>query len=328
MAKKKFNEQATIKPVVGLETSSEEITPTDVGAVEELGFVDGTVDGTLEPISESGEIVGDGTGEALPVVVDGGEAVLSDTTTLVDTEQLGALKDTDGVLEPINPDVVPEQDKVSSVAQVMDRAQNDSRVDTTVAPDDGVADEEPLPVTTTTDISAIIKRDDLKLLEKIELISKALGGVAGSVINSLLALYLLGSKTITRQPDAMNREQRALVRYFIRFSTQTTTEEFNFAMKYINWVYKQLTDEKVLDSEQLTLVRGVSPLDPTNSTIFIAGKDDSELITFVYLITVIDVKANAKTPSEKSRPIDIGKTTANTLITEEIVNKINNFYTL
>lgn len=224
-------------------------------------------------------------------------------------------------------DEVPEQDKVSSVAQVMDRAQNDPRVDTDVIPEEEIIiDPVETPVVVNVDVSAIIKRDDLKLLEKIELVSKSLGGTTGSVINSLVALYRLGSKAATRQPDAMNREQRALVRYFIRLTTQSTTEEFNYAMKYINWVYKQLTDTKLLDKEQLTLVRGVSPLDPTNSSIYTAGKDDKELITFVYLITVIDVKANAKTASEKARKIDIGKTTANTLLTEDIVTKINNFY--
>lgn len=289
MAKQKFNKQVTEeKPVVGLETSSEEIV-------------------------DNVELVLDTTDEALPEMLDGTDEVISEGNNT----------------EPINPDEVPEQDKVSSVAQVMDRAQNDPRVDTTVVvAEEPVVDEEPATVTTSTDISAIIKRDDLKLLEKIELISKALGGTAGSVVNSLLALYTLGSKAITRQADPMNREQRALVRYFIRLTTQSNTEDFNYAMKYINWVYKQLTDEKVLDKEQLTLVRGVSPLDPTNSSNFIAGKDDSELITFVYLITVIDVKANAKTPNEKARPIDIAKTTANTLLTEDIVTKINNFYTV
>lgn len=301
MAKKNNN---TVKPVVGLETeTSEVITPTDVGTLEE-------------------------------VLVDGGVATVEDTTTLVDAEQLDALENTDVTVTPVvvDPTDVPEQDKVSSVAQVMDRAQNDPRVDTTVAPaeETNTTDVETIatPVVTTTDISAIIKRDDLSLLEKIELISTTLGGVAGSVINSLRALYVLGSKTATRVPDAMNREQRALVRYFIRLATQSNPEEFNHAMKYINWTYKQLTDEKVLDKEQMTLVRGVSPLDPTNSCIFTAGKDDNELITFVYLITVIDVRANAKTPIEKARPIDVAKTTAKTLLTEDIVTKINNFYSL
>lgn len=305
MAKQKYIKEPTTKPVVGLETETPEvITPNDIGAVEDLGFVDG------------------------------GVATVGDTTTLVDTEQLDALENTDATITPvvIDPTNVPEQDKVSSVAQVMDRAQNDPRVDTTVSPaeETNTSDVETIatPIDTTTDISAIIKRGDLSLLEKIELISTTLGGVAGSVINSLRALYILGSKTATRLADPMNREQRALVRYFIRLATQSNPEEFNYAMKYINWVYKQLTDEKVLDKEQMTLVRGVSPLDPTNSSIYTAGKDDKELITFVYLITVIDVKANAKTPIEKSRKIDIGKTTANTLLTEDIVTKINNFYSL
>ncbi len=224
----------------------------------------------------------------------------------------------------------PEEDKVSSVAEVMDRANIDPRVDTTVEEElEPVIEEvKEVVVSNNTDISAIIKRDDLKLLEKIELVAKALDGTAGSVITSLVALYRLGSKAATRQPEAMNREQRALVRYFIRLTTQTNSEEFNHVMKYINWVYKQLTDTKLLDKEQLTLVRGVSPLDPTNSSIYTAGKDDKELITFVYLITVIDVKANAKTASEKARKIDIGKTTASTLLTEDIVTKINNFYTV
>lgn len=298
----------TGKPVVGLETSGEEITPTaDVGSVEELGFVEGT------SINDT----------------DGAES----TTTLVDAEQLETIKEGDAVVEPINPDDVPEQDKVSSVAQVMDRAVNDSRVDTTVG--EAIDTEpviptdipEPEEVVTVGDINAIIKRDDIGLLEKVELVAKALGGVAGSVITSLLALYTLGSKAATRQPDPMNREQRALVRFFIRLSTQTTDEQFNHGMKYINWVYKQLTDEKLLDKEQLTLVRGVSPLDPSNSSIFIAGKDDKDLITFNYLITIIDVKANAKTPSEKTRKIDISKATVNTLLTAEMVTRLNNYYT-
>lgn len=327
MAKEKYNKQPTQKPVVGLETETTElIIPTDANTVEELGFVDGEPDGTLAPVTE--EIIGDGTGEALPVLVDGGVATVEDTATPVNNEELVDMESAEVTITPI--DVVSEQDKVSSVAQVMDRAQNDPRVDTTVNTEETASAELEIvetPVITTTDISSIIKRDDLSLLEKIELISTALGGVAGSVINSLRALYVLGSKTATRQPDAMNREQRALVRYFIRLATQSNPEEFNYAMKYINWVYKQLTDEKVLDKEQLTLVRGVSPLDPTNSCIFTAGKDDNELITFVYLITVIDVRANAKTPIEKARSIDVAKTTAKTLLTEEIVLKINNFYT-
>lgn len=302
MAKQKYTKEATQKPVVGLETSSEEIIPTDVGVVEDLGFVESEAGGTLEPVSESEEIEGDGTGEALPEVDE----------------------------EPEN---IPEQDKVSSVAQVMDRAQNDSRVDTTVPtePTEDVAtNEEPTVMQSATpaDISAIIKRTDISLLDKIELIAKSVDDRASAVIKSLLALYVLGSKTATRQPDTMNREQRAFVRSFIRLSNQSFAEDFNHAMKYINWVYKQLTDEKVLDKEVLTLIRGVSPLDPTNSCIFTAGKDDKELITFVYLITVLDVKANAKTPSEKARKIDINKTTADTLLTEEMINKINIFYSL
>lgn len=291
MAKKKNN---GIKPIVGLETETiEVITPSDDVIVEDT-------------------------------LVD------SDSDVVKDDEQL------DVVETPVyvDPTDVPEEDKVSSVAQVMDRAQNDPRVDTAVLHDNeeetNSNDLETVetPVFTTTDISDIIKRDDLALLEKIELISTVLGGVTGSVIKSLRALYVLGSKTSTRTADAMNREQRALVRYFIKLATQSNPEEFNHAMKYINWVYKQLTDEKLLDKEQMILVRGVSPLDPTNSSIYTAGKDDNELVTFVYLITVLDVKANAKTPIEKSRKIDIGKTTANTLLTEDIITRINNFYSL
>ena len=47
---------------------------------------------------------------------------------------------------------------------------------------------------------------------------------------------------------------------------------------------------------------------------------------FANEVKVIDVKANAKTASEKARKIDISKTTTNTLLTEDIVTKINNFY--
>lgn len=261
------------------------------------------------------------------------------------TTPSGVVEDTGVMLDPVVeplvdtevPDVVvPEsivtiidaddKDKVSSVVELMDRAIIDPNVDTTISTETVVTDLE-VPVSTNVeDISVIIKRDDIKLLEKVELIATALGGLSGSVISSLLSLYVLGSKTSTRQPDPMNREQRALVRYFIRLATQSTTEEFNQAMKYINWVYKQLTDEKLLDKESLILVRGVSPLDPTNSSIFTAGKDDNELITFVYLITVIDVKANALTLADRERKIDISKTTTNTLLTEDIINKINNFY--
>jgi hypothetical protein len=49
---------------------------------------------------------------------------------------------------------------------------------------------------------------------------------------------------------SFNPEQKAFVRSFVKLCNEPT-DEFNKAMKYINWIYKQLSDTTVLDKEGL-----------------------------------------------------------------------------
>ena len=249
------------------------------------------------------------------------------------------------VEDTINPLEAKEEDKVSSVAEVMQRAEEDSRVDTTVV--DEVEDttepeseedntEQPEVVETvnvltevkedySVAVTEIVKSKTMPLLDKIEAISKLMPDASGKVVRALLAIYNICSKVKTRVPTLLNPEQKAFVRSFVKLCNEPT-EEFNKAMKYINWIYKQLSDTTVLDKEGLVIIRGVSPIDPTISTFFIAGKDDKELVTYVYLSTIIDFRANAKTAAEKSKKADILKITSDTILTDDIVNKINSFY--
>ncbi len=264
--------------------------------------------------------------------------------------------------------VVPEEDKVSSVADVVDRASNDTRLDDTpvqeitetepaVNPEPQTDTEptvneldtvstEPTPeeksdetdtkpaeeesaveveVNVSGVVNSIIKDDKYSLLEKIERISKVVPADASKIIVSLLSIFNNCSKVKTRVAAALNPEQKQLVRNFIKLAS-LQQEEFNESMKYINWVYKQLTDITVMQKERLVLVRGVSPLDPLISSAFIVNKDDAELITYVYLMAVIDFRANAKTEAEKAKRPNMQRSTADTLLTEDILNKINGFY--
>lgn len=256
-------------------------------------------------------------------------------------EPVAVVEDTINTLE------AKEEDKVSSVAEVMQRAEEDSRVDTTVVDeledtrDPEVVDEledtrEPEVVETVNvlaevkkdysiAVTEIVKNKTMPLLDKIEAISKIMPDASGKVVRALLAIYNICSKVKTRVPTLLNPEQKAFVRSFVKLCNEPT-EEFNKAMKYINWIYKQLSDTTVLDKEGLVIIRGVSPIDPTISTLFIAGKDDKELVTYVYLSTIIDFRANAKTAAEKSKKADILKITSDTILTDDIVNKINSFY--
>lgn len=239
------------------------------------------------------------------------------------------------VEDTINPLEAKEEDKVSSVAEVMQRAEEDSRVDTTVV--DEVEDTTEPEVVETVNVltevkedysvavTEIVKNKTMPLLDKIEAISKLMPDASGKVVRALLAIYNICSKVKTRVPTLLNPEQKAFVRSFVKLCNEPT-EEFNKAMKYINWIYKQLSDTTVLDKEGLVIIRGVSPIDPTISTLFIAGKDDKELVTYVYLSTIIDFRANAKTAAEKSKKADILKITSDTILTDDIVNKINSFY--
>lgn len=239
------------------------------------------------------------------------------------------------VEETVNTLEAKEEDKVSSVAEVMQRAEEDSRVDTTVV--DEVEDTTEPEVVETVNVltevkedysvavTEIVKNKTMPLLDKIEAISKLMPDASGKVVRALLAIYNICSKVKTRVPTLLNPEQKAFVRSFVKLCNEPT-EEFNKAMKYINWIYKQLSDTTVLDKEGLVIIRGVSPIDPTISTLFIAGKDDKELVTYVYLSTIIDFRANAKTAAEKSKKADILKITSDTILTDDIVNKINSFY--
>lgn len=239
------------------------------------------------------------------------------------------------VEDTINTLEAKEEDKVSSVAEVMQRAEEDSRVDTTVV--DELEDTREPEVVETVNVLAEVKEDysiavteivknkTMPLLDKIEAISKIMPDASGKVVRALLAIYNICSKVKTRVPTLLNPEQKAFVRSFVKLCNEPT-EEFNKAMKYINWIYKQLSDTTVLDKEGLVIIRGVSPIDPTISTLFIAGKDDKELVTYVYLSTIIDFRANAKTAAEKSKKADILKITSDTILTDDIVNKINSFY--
>lgn len=239
------------------------------------------------------------------------------------------------VEDTINTLEAKEEDKVSSVAEVMQRAEEDSRVDTTVV-DELENTREPEVVETVNvlaevkedysiAVTEIVKNKTMPLLDKIEAISKIMPDASGKVVRALLAIYNICSKVKTRVPTLLNPEQKAFVRSFVKLCNEPT-EEFNKAMKYINWIYKQLSDTTVLDKEGLVIIRGVSPIDPTISTLFIAGKDDKELVTYVYLSTIIDFRANAKTAAEKSKKADILKITSDTILTDDIVNKINSFY--
>ena len=260
--------------------------------------------------------------------------------------------------------VVPEEDKVSSVADVVARASNDTRLDDTpvqeitetepaVNPEpqtdteptvnelnpvsteptpeeksdetSGTPEEEEKTVDVSVAVNAIIKDDSYSLLEKIERITKVVPADASKIIVSLLSIFNNCSKVKTRVAAALNPEQKQLVRNFIKLAS-LQQEEFNESMKYINWVYKQLTDITVMQKERLVLVRGVSPLDPLISSAFIVNKDDAELITYVYLMAVIDFRANAKTEAEKAKRPNMQRSTADTLLTEDILNKINGFY--
>lgn len=251
------------------------------------------------------------------VVVDTAETVVPDE--VVTPEEVDS--------EPTDTVVAPEE--LKSVNEVMLKAATEDGLDKTIVDvpeEDDIVEDTPV-AGDIVDVTDIIKNDNLSLLEKIDAISAVLPPLASKLVKSAVSLYHLGSTANGRQPEKMNREQKIFVRTFIKLANEPTTV-FNENMKYFSWVFKQLSDVKVLEANNLVLFRGESPLEQSTSTLFIAGKNDSELNTFLYLINILDLKINSATAAERNKQVATDKITVNTNFTEELINKINNAFSV
>lgn len=228
--------------------------------------------------------------------------------------------------ETIEEAQVDEAVKLTSTDEVMNAAAENPEVDKTIV--DVPVEEDTAPASDfpaqieVSSMSDIVKNDSLSLMDKINKITELMPQVSAKVAKSIVALYTLCSSASTRTPEKLNREQKYFVRAFFKLAAEPDTV-FAENMRFISWIYRQLSDVKVLAANDLPTYRNESPLEPSTCTLYIAGKNDGELNTFFYLVTILDVKINSKTVEERTRPIAMDKATTNNNLTEDICNKIN-----
>ena len=220
-----------------------------------------------------------------------------------------------------------EVERLSTVAEVLGKAALDpalaSNGDTDpVGPDEPTTDSDSVTITTNAiDKEAIneIVKSDLPLLDRLDKIAKLLPQSGGKTIKSLL--YLFQNRVDHAEASVVNGEQRSFVRAFKKVLALPQSE-FNESFRYIKYAYSKLMDKEVLKQEKLPIINNLSPLDPLNNQMLhIANKDDAELVSFVYLFTLLSVKQDY--PNDN---IKVSKVSISGAITDDDVTKINTYY--
>ena len=173
-------------------------------------------------------------------------------------------------------------------------------------------------------IAAIVKNNDLSLMNKIEKLVKYLPHPVNKVVGGLRGLF---DQRVHYKDNrsVINAEQRSFYRN-MKILLELPQNEFNELFRYVRWVHQQLVDVEVLKKENLPLVAKVSPIHVMNVFLYCADTDDSELASFVFMFTLLDMRATDKEGILKGQSPDMKKASIKTLFSPTDVEKINKFY--
>ena len=173
-------------------------------------------------------------------------------------------------------------------------------------------------------IAAIVKNNDLSLMNKIEKLVKYLPHPVNKVVGGLRGLF--DQRVHYKDNRAViNAEQRSFYRN-MKILLELPQNEFNELFRYVRWVHQQLVDVEVLKKENLPLVAKVSPIHVMNVFLYCADTDDNELASFVFMFTLLDMRATDKEGILKGQSPDMKKASIKTLFSPTDVEKINKFY--
>lgn len=174
-------------------------------------------------------------------------------------------------------------------------------------------------------IAKIIGTNDLSIMNKIEQIAKLLPQPSNKLALGLRGLFVQRANDSSNS-IAINIEQKAFYRNFKEL-LRLPQNDFNEQYKYLNWIHKQLLDLELIHKEKLPIVAGVSPIHVMNVFLYCANKDDAELLSFVYLFTLLDMRVTDVDGALKGKSPDLSKVSVKkTLLKAEDVEKINKYY--
>ena len=184
--------------------------------------------------------------------------------------------------------------------------------------------EENVSTSTTLDrkqINDLLKNTDLGIFDRLDKLVKFLPQPGNKVVASMASILKLRAKNASEA--SMNREQITFAREFKKLLT-LPQNEFNQLMVYVDWSYKELLNIDNLHKEGVVTINNTSPLDPCLSFIYCANKDNQEIFTFVYLLTILDAKSGNDEISKK--PVSLAKATVKTILDDSEIEKLNKFY--
>ena len=173
-------------------------------------------------------------------------------------------------------------------------------------------------------IAAIVKDNDLSLMNKLEKLVKHLPHPVNKVVGGLRGLF---DQRVHNKDNraAVNAEQKNFYRN-MKILLELPQNEFNELFRYVRWAHQQLVDVEILKKEKLPLVAKVSPIHIMNVFLYCADTDDSELASFVFMFTLLDMRATDKEGILKGQSPDMKKASIKTLFSPTDVEKINKFY--
>lgn len=291
-------------------------------------IIDETV---VDTTANTEETVTDGT-----IMVDGVEMTEAELEALTAAE--GTVTETETLTTITEPEVVTPLEPVleTEITPLVDSEPNTETIGTTInAPIvkeeitepftlGGITFSQDVAPVEVIDIPAVVKDDTLTLKEKLETISKGLTGAQKIVWNSMIALDAVCGMYGAHEPT-VNSEQRYFARHFIALN-DLTEDEFTTFMSYLRWGFKKLSDAELAKEEgRFVFLNGTTGIDPMNSLIFCHDKDESEINTFVILMTIFDTQKDLK-ESGTTKKSDLSRLNPNHNISEELLSKLNKFY--
>lgn len=291
-------------------------------------IIDETV---VDTTANTEETVTDGT-----IMVDGVEMTEAELEALTAAE--GTVTETETLTTITEPEVVTPLEPVleTEITPLVDSEPNTETIGTTInAPIvkeeitepftlGGITFSQDVAPVEVIDIPAVVKDDTLTLKEKLETISKGLTGAQKIVWNSMIALDAVCGMYGAHEPT-VNSEQRYFARHFIALN-DLTEDEFTTFMSYLRWGFKKLSDAELAKEEgRFVFLNGTTGIDPMNSLIFCHDKDESEINTFVILMTIFDTQKDLK-ESGTTKKSDLSRLNPNHNISEDLLSKLNKFY--
>ena len=291
-------------------------------------IIDETV---VDTTANTEETVTDGT-----IMVDGVEMTEAELEALTAAE--GTVTETETLTTITEPEVVTPLESVleTEITPLVDSEPTTETIGTTInAPLveeeitepftlGGITFSQDVAPVEVIDIPAVVKDDTLTLKEKLETISKGLTGAQKIVWNSMIALDAVCGLYGPHEPT-VNSEQRYFARHFIALN-DLTEDEFTTFMSYLRWGFKKLSDAELAKEEgRFVFLNGTTGIDPMNSLIFCHDKDESEINTFVILMTIFDTQKDLK-ESGTTKKSDLSRLNPNHNISEDLLSKLNKFY--